>query len=225
MGPQLIRSCPGFIAPINTCDKVKADLVFVVDSSGSINDKNPMNWDLVLSFIAGLCATFTIGQDAVRVGLVEYSENARNIFFLNQYYDIASLTSAIRNTPYLGSYTNTSGGIRVMHQEQFVLGRGDRPDVDNIAIVVTDGESNLDQTRTVLDAQAAQAAGIQMFSIGITSAVNLQELQSISSPPQQMNRNWFQSEDFNTLTAVMQQVLTPICEGGGSQTTNLGTGC
>ncbi len=57
-----------------TCDK-KTDLVFVVDSSGSIQDKNPPdnsfdNWELTLQFIANFINQLNIGIDDVRVGLV-----------------------------------------------------------------------------------------------------------------------------------------------------------
>lgn len=194
--------------------------MFVVDSSGSIRDRSLNNWDLLLQFLARICENFTIGQDGVRVGLVEYSEDARNVFFLNQHNDIGSLRNAILSTPYLGSFTNTSGGIRVMHLEQFTAQRGDRPSVPNLAIVVTDGESNLDQFRTISDAQAAQASGIQMVSVGITDAVNVQELRGISSPPQELNQNWFQSSDFNQLLSVLNVIITPLCESTGPQ--NLG---
>ena len=49
-----------------------------------------------------------------------------------------------------------------MMSEQFNVANGDRPDVQNIAIVITDGESTVDKYRTVTDAEAAHSAGIKV---------------------------------------------------------------
>ena len=70
-------------------------------------------------------------------GLVRYSVVGENIFYLNSYYDLNTMQSAILNMGYVGSYTNTSGGIRVANFEQFTSGRGDRAGVQNIAIILT----------------------------------------------------------------------------------------
>ena len=56
----------------------------------------------------------------------------------------------------MGSYTNTSSDIRFMLEQQFTAERGAWSGVDKILNVVTDGESNLDQERTISDAVAAQ---------------------------------------------------------------------
>ena len=41
-----------------------------------------------------------------------------------------------------------------------------RPDVQQIAIVLTDGVSNIDKTRTIPEAEQAKAENIQLFVIG-----------------------------------------------------------
>ena len=65
------------------------DLVFVVDSSGSIRDNNPDdgsfdNWELILEYIYDVVDVLQIGENFNRVGLVAYSYDARNIIYLNQ---------------------------------------------------------------------------------------------------------------------------------------------
>ena len=52
--PSISSACPG------ACDNFKADLVFVVDSSGSIGKEN---WKQMLTFIATLINTLDIGLD------------------------------------------------------------------------------------------------------------------------------------------------------------------
>ena len=109
---------------------------------------------------------------------------ADNLFFLNSFNDAVSLTNAVNNVGFIGSYTNTSGGIRTANFEQFISARGDRPDADNIAIILTDGVPNLDVEQTVPDAEALQAAGVTVYAIGVTDAIDEFTLKSLSSQPQ-----------------------------------------
>ena len=62
---------------------------------------------------------------------------------------------------YVGSDTNTSGGLREMHRNQFQASNGDRPGVSNTAIVITDGVSTIDQNDTIPAAEAARADDIR----------------------------------------------------------------
>merc|ERR1712038_1272728 len=108
----------------NTCGSQVADVVFVVDSSGSIRDNNPAdgsydNWNKILEFVADIIDQLNIATDGVHVGLVVYSQTARHEFTLNFSTDKTALRTQVLNTAYMGSYTNTSGGIRAMHLEQF----------------------------------------------------------------------------------------------------------
>ena len=60
----------------------------MVDSSGSIRDRNPAdgsydNWALVLEYVYDVVDFMPISSDEVRVGLIAYSQQAENIFYLN----------------------------------------------------------------------------------------------------------------------------------------------
>jgi len=190
--------------------------VFVLDSSGSIRDQNPDdnsydNWNRMLQFVSDIIGQLNIGQDGVHVGLVIYSQLARHEFFLTYSYDRATIQAAVLNTEYMGSYTNTSGGIKLMHHDQFSTVNGARTGVDRIAIIITDGESNLDETRTVADATDARAAGIEIIAIGVTDAVNMDEVRGISSLPQTLNFNYYLLDDFSTLSEVVERVASSTC--------------
>ena len=58
----------------------------------------------------------------------------------------------------------------------FQAGNGDRDDVDNYIILLTDGESNERETDTVPEAIDARVAGAKIISIGIGTDVNELEL-------------------------------------------------
>ena len=66
---------------------------------------------------------------------------AKVAIHLNQYDDKESLKRAIRSLTHDGETTNTARAIRTMHKEAFTFQNGDRSDAQNIAIVLTDGNS------------------------------------------------------------------------------------
>ena len=210
------------------CSSVSADLVFVLDNSGSIRDTNPDdgsydNFELLLNFVVDIIDVLDIGgggdvlQDT-RVGLVEFSDSARNVFYLNTFSNKAQIQDAVRALEYIGGNTNTSGGLLLMQEEQFRIQNGDRPEVANVAIVITDGQSTYDANLTIPYAESAHSAGIQIFSVGITDEINEAELRAIASPPQQINQNYFTSVDFQSLSLIANAVADETCiivEQGG----------
>lgn len=217
-------SCSG---SVGSCDTQIADVVFVLDSSGSIRDQNPDdnsydNWNRMLQFVSDIIGQLNIGQNGVHVGLVVYSQLARHEFYLTNSYDRATIQAAVLNTAYMGSYTNTSGGIKLMHHDQFSSINGARSGVDRIAVIITDGESNLDQDRTIADATDARAAGIEIISIGVTDAVNMDEVRGISSLPQTENFNYYLLADFSTLSDVVIRVASSTCTVAADLVTECG---
>ena len=74
---------------------------------------------------------------------MRFSNKGETVFMLNKYEDKKSMTDAINNIPYVDGKTNTADGIRIMHKELFTFKNGDRSDVQNIAIVMTDGDSTV----------------------------------------------------------------------------------
>ena len=201
-----------------TACEAALDIVMVVDSSGSIRDNNPTdgsydNWALLLDFLVDIVNRFRIGPDYTQIGLVVYSEYAFNQFYLNTYQDKDSMINAIRSMRYLGSFTNTSGGLRKMHSEQFTFERGDRSNRENIAIVITDGVSNREAENTITEAEKAHNKSIKIFSLGITNSIDRNEVRRISSLPQELNRNYFFAESFqqSALSNVLVQVSEQSC--------------
>ena len=85
----------------------------------------------------------------------------------------------VRNLPYLNQNTNTAAALRAMTSQVYTGNSslsGDRPAVRNIAVVLTDGKSTVNADDTLPAAEAAQAAGVQIFSIGITPNVSVSRL-------------------------------------------------
>ena len=144
----------------------------------------------VLRFISDFVELFDIGQENTRVGLIQYSDQIRHEFDLNQYSDKNSLLQAIAQTQYLTGLTRTGAAIQHMVQEGFAQRRGARPpspppssssssstDVSRVAIVITDGRS---QDNVTEPAQKAREQHINTFAIGVTDHVLASELESIA---------------------------------------------
>ena len=89
--------------------------------------------------------------DRARVGLVSFSDTTDVHFFLNDYQSKEELMNAL-SFGTSGGRTNTQQALDRLGSDIFSSGRGDRSGVDNIAIVVTDGKSNIQESNTVTEA-------------------------------------------------------------------------
>ena len=184
------------------------DLAFIVDSSGSINEKDPNNWNTVLRFVERVVERFdNIGSDGVRVGLVVYSNNPEVSFFLNTHNNRQNTVNAIRNVPYIGGTTNTAGGLEFMNDRIFNGNNGDRPGVPNVAVLVTDGESNERERDTIPEASRAKGRGIRIISVGVSNQINMNELQAIATS----NSDVLLADDFDRLVDSLDAVLLVVC--------------
>lgn len=190
----------------------KLDIVIVVDSSGSINFADPGNWGLMLEFLEAMVDEFNVNADGSRMGLVKFSNVGENEFFLNTYSRADDMKAFIRTITYVGGSTNTADGIQKMHLEQFTSGNGDRSDVPNVAIVMTDGASTTQSELTIPYANDAKNDDITIFCLGITDSVNIDEIRSISSPPQEEDVTYFLVNDFNVLLDTVTAIASESCK-------------
>ena len=205
-----------FSAPV--CES-QVDLCLVIDSSGSIRDNNPPsgnpdNYELQLRFLGDLVRAFTVGPDATRVGALIFSEEVILEFTLAQYDNQEAIIQAILASPYLGQTTNTPEALRQTRLQCFNAATGDRPNVPNLAIVVTDGVPYPDDRRApALDeARALRDTGAVVISIGITNRIDEDFLKGMSSAPQLEGQNYFTATDFGVLNEIQKTVVTGTCE-------------
>ena len=192
------------------------DLCFIIDSSGSIRDNNQGNidnWSLQLEFLSRLVDLFTIGPDATKVGAVVFSEQVRLAFSLDTYTDAQSIKDAILNLAYLGQTTNTPEGLRVTREQCFNQANGDRSNVQNLAIFISDGVPYPAERRdpAVREAEALNEVA-SVVAIGVTNVIDRELLRTISSAPRQENQNWFVAVDFSELDVIRRSVGEGTCE-------------
>ncbi len=186
--------------------KTKLDLCLIIDNSGSIRDRNPSdgshdNWQMQMDFLSNFVSAFFIGPDTVHIGAVVFSEQAYLAFSLATFDSQELIQQALLAIPYIGGSSNTPAALRVTRTQCFNPSNGDRPDVGDMAILITDGVPFPPSRRepAIVEAMRLQDSGVRMISIGITARVDDAFLQEMSSPPHSLNSNYFKAADFTEL--------------------------
>ena len=197
------------------CVACLADIVYVLDTSGSINAANPDNYRLMQNFINLVIQNLEFGVNGAYHGLVQFGNLAYNRFFLGTFTNKQDLVDGVAQVAYFtdNQQTNTQSALNKMTYDQFQLAMGDRPNVPNYAIVLTDGRSNVFPENTVPTAQLAKDQGTYIYAIGIGPDTDINELRDISSPPQQFNISWSSLPTFDLLRSQVSTVVNRICQG------------
>ena len=101
------------------------------------------------------------------------------------------------NIRYLNQSTNTEEAFIVAREQCFNFANGDRQNIQNLAIIISDGRPEpFPVPAAVAAAQALKDTGAIVLAIGVTSRIDKTFLQDISSPPQIENQNYFTSADY-----------------------------
>ncbi|XP_048237149.1 uncharacterized protein LOC124110407 isoform X2 [Haliotis rufescens] len=193
--------------PPKDCSRRKLDLVFLLDSSGSVKLHN---FKTTLSFVKSFLSTTSIDDGNVRVGVVTFNHRAHIQFHLNQYKTKKELFRAIDKIKYKKGATNTYAGLRTLRTKMFSKRRGDRRGAKNVALVITDGLSNRNAKKTIPEAKAVRKANIQIYAIGIGLKKRTAELEGIASRPIEENR--FTVKDFKRLGGLKEKVFASVCQ-------------
>ncbi|KAM4748923.1 uncharacterized protein WCC33_006332 [Rhinophrynus dorsalis] len=185
------------------CAKLKADIVFLVDESSSIGLSN---FNKVKDFLYRIVSYFPkIGPQGAQIAIVQYSEEPRTEFNLNQYKERNSVLKAIRGLQYNGGNTKTGRGIGHVLKDMFQVSKGMRPPSPHILVLVTDGKS---QDNVIQPAKVAHALGIRMIAVGVAAA-DMDELRGIM-----MNRNLeniFFVNTFDEFPLIVREMIETIC--------------
>ncbi|KAL3863774.1 hypothetical protein ACJMK2_005509 [Sinanodonta woodiana] len=187
------------------CEEAKVDLVIILDASSSVTQNN---FDKMKVFAEQIADYSNISSGAVRLGVLTYSTNVKDIFYLKTYSNKGDIIQAIRNIEYTKGNTNTAGAIKRATDTFFLKGNGDRDDVRNVLVILTDGKSNINEENTIKEANNARASGIHIFAVGIKDA-DEEELNGIADKPAIQNR--FFVDEFDKLAEILDKLFIRIC--------------
>ncbi|GCC24847.1 collagen alpha-6(VI) chain-like [Chiloscyllium punctatum] len=176
-----------------------ADIIFVIDGSGSINPEDFRKMKTFMNAIVN--KTFT-EADNVHIGLIQFASSPKLEFELSVHSVKADLLAAINDMQQLGGGTLTGDALRLA-VDYFDEAKGGRPDVPQYLVVITDGEA---QDEVLQPAKAIRDKGVTVFAVGIFNA-NSTQLLEIGGAWDKVHY----VENFDLLDSPEKQVLWEIC--------------
>ena len=156
----------------------KLDLVFILDSSGSVGSDDFQSMLRSIETIVS-SETLRIGPDDTRVAIIRFSTDANLLFNLSRYSDLDSLIQGISEVNFIGGGTNTQSALRLLRESAANgdLGLRDSTSAVPIAIVITDGRSGLPAQEAEL---LHTSTNFDVFAVGVGSNIDVQELMLIA---------------------------------------------
>ena len=195
--PSNVKCC------FEKCDG-KLDLTFLLDSSGSIISSD---FQKALKFVYDVVNNLNIGYNATRVAIINFSITIKVEAYLNTYFDKSTLLAAILNIRQFAQSTYTGEALQNC-LDMYTEANGMRPSADGVTkliIVLTDGLSN-GYISPKDSANKLKQKGISIFSIGVGSGVNYNELNDIAS-----DNNIFLLNNYNAALMAIEDVKLNSC--------------
>ncbi len=186
------------------------DLALIIDNSGSIEDAGKGNYKLLKDFIKSLLDSLDISEHGTHVGALRFSSDVHTEFRLNTYNTTEDMKDHITHMDYAQQFTNISGALWKARQDIFKPEYGDRSDVQNVALVIADGESNVDANLTHTQAEQIKREGVKVFVVAVlTKKFDENQLKYIASDPD--SDHYFVSPSIKNLPKIKSSLTNHIC--------------
>lgn len=166
-----------------TRDLFLADVVYIIDTSGSLNQTD---LEYSVDFLYDVTNFLTIGSSDIKISIVTFSNVSIVQHDFNSLSDKAAVLAALVNLKSI----KTAGGTKTyeaLNDSNSLFtsaSSGRRTGVNQTVVVLTDGKSdNLLSTRAAAD--TLQFQGIEVFAVGVGSEVvdDKTELYAIATDP------------------------------------------
>ncbi|MEE6466246.1 hypothetical protein FKM82_006883 [Ascaphus truei] len=181
------------------CKDIRADIIFLVDSSGSIHYDD---YEKMKEFIVLMVTETEIRPDRVQIGLIQFSSTTKEEFPLNRYGRKSEIKTAITDIKQMKQGTQT-GSALTFALPYFGATKGGRANAKQYLIVITDGEA---QDKVEQPAKAMRDKGIIIYAIGVLNANNSQ-LMEIAGKQDKV----FYADNFDGLTFLNRNIMFEIC--------------
>ena len=197
-------------APTN-CQAV-IDVMFVVDTSGSLDFCGCNAFGKMQSFLKNAVASFNVSPGGAHIGLVDFSSDAQLVLGLSN--DRVAVNRAIDTMPNFRGQTATQKGLSTAQAELDAHGR---QGVAHVIILLTDG--NPDDPATAAAAAAtvkSDPIGIEIFGIAVNRSgdIDLNKFAQIASAP--ASTHVFALNNFDGFSAILQQLVVNVCPPPGA---------
>lgn len=169
-------------AALAKCNR-SADIVFLLDESGSIADTD---FQSSLNFVRSIIDAFPeeklSSEDGTRFGLSFFNDAYRVLFLLSSYKQKSQYFTSLSSVSQQQGGTHLGEALNRVLVDQFTQDSGLRPEASGlptILIVMTDGQSD---DEVAVPASRVQDNNIVVYAIGIGS-YDSQQLNAVASSP------------------------------------------
>jgi uncharacterized protein YegL len=138
--------------------------------------------------------------------MISFNRKVTNILKLSDVKNKSDLDDAVDRIPYNGKGTNTGKALREVVRNAFIGENGDRPDVQNQVVVITDGKSK-DDIKTPGSALKKLA---HVMAIGVGVKVRTKDLFEIASGDEYI----YTPESYEELEKLKYEVADKHCPPG-----------
>lgn len=161
---------------------------------------------MVLDFVADIIDDLEVRQGRIRIGAITFGDDAVVRLPLGKLYLKEDIKQAIKSFPYARGKTNIADAFKVLREEMI--------DDDNslspkLAIVISDGQSTVNEDQTLPEAIKAKIAGLQVIVATIENGPTL-EIMGMASKP--AGSNVIYVERFDELSGIINNMTTIICD-------------
>uniref|UniRef100_A0A3Q1FWL3 Collagen alpha-1(XII) chain n=1 Tax=Acanthochromis polyacanthus TaxID=80966 RepID=A0A3Q1FWL3_9TELE len=192
-----------------------ADVVFLVDGSWSVGRPN---FKYIRNFMSATAGAFQISADGTRVGVVQYSDDARTEFKLNEHPSRPTLLRAIGSLPYKGGNSMTGDALDYLLKSTFTEAAGARKGFPKVLVIITDGKS---EDPVELYAKQLRSRGVEIFVLGIQQA-DENEMKLMASTP--YRSHVYSVATFDMIKNVQKELITQVCASVEDQVNSLVSG-
>ena len=207
--------CHFFLAaiqpPYESC-RHPLDIVFVVARSTS-----DVVWDAMKQFAVAIASSIAIGPNGANFGAITFGSTAQSQFFLNTFSNQAGVVAHLNSMVHPNRYQGYSllSALQLLLSEQFILQNGDRLNACNVAIIIIDCHSYMDQHEYNQIAAKLQEKGISLVPVGVDSGHNKESLsyalQLMARPPKTRENNYYLVERLTDFQGYVPTLITYIC--------------
>ncbi|CDW53288.1 VWA and Zona pellucida domain containing protein [Trichuris trichiura] len=158
----------------NTCTTNKADVIFLIDSSTSVDREN---FTKLLRVISGTVQLMNVGANETRIGVTKFTGSPVTEFSLNDFDNRKKILEALLNVRYVAGVTHLGAAIQYVTDKEFIHSKGDRADVANVMAIMSDG---LTQDDVIQPSAIARTKRIDFVAVAIGKFYGKEQLMDIT---------------------------------------------